>query len=383
MKHSLFQRLYRAQATDRRENLENFLTEMLCDSLNRMGLNGQKKLLYRLFKNEVDILSSILPLNWESQYSIPWDGSTKYIDLIGFSSGVPVILIECKIGASFTQHHSSGEDFEEDTEILDQLTVYGRWLYTKNTNAVLVLLTKNTPPPPGFIGGHGTNSYGVSHRSCISWQDVYEAHESVKNYPLTQDIQRFMESQGVAMDQPTRNDFSILELYLSGPADRVSAMMEDLRNQLKSNYGDVRINWGKEASYQQDGFQSVYDDSVIWGWAFLKEPLNAYIAWGFHFPNKERSGEWHMERFFDGAMPNYPYLFVGAASDFHAGITELQDRLDATWMKADGVGWNGDFAAIKVRPLYEILNSENVRESCMGWVNELFGSALSQIATPN
>jgi hypothetical protein len=324
---SLYSRLLKYQESEDRSNLENYLTEMLCDFLNRLSSDETKdfacQVLFHLsdlcyFSDWIEKLNLESELCWDTQVTVEVDGEMRRPDLICWQRSLPVILIESKIDAGFTEK---------------QLISYDKWLNEKNPEAVLVLLRKNTEAPEGFLTHNAcdvcssSGGYFIPKRNCIHWQQVYDWLKSfiACEHPLkllAEEFIMFMEEQKMAFNQPSSADFAALQLFANGPAGRMNLVMSEIRNQLKKRYPDLA--WlSEEKALGQN--QYIIGDGKIESWVILPYKIDySWFGWGIIFP--EQGGINRIAEEMYKVLPRNPYWFFVVMSNNPLVWREIKQR---------------------------------------------------------
>lgn len=381
---SLYSRLLKYQSTNVKSNLENFLTEMLCDYLNRITenelLSFMKEVLF--FNNSKSWIDNQFITNqeiiWKTQYSINWQGTIKYPDLICLCNKKPCLLVENKIGAQFTQRILTNEQNEKIS--VGQLQDYGTWLNSINQNGAMVLLTNFTDPPNDFL--QPTSNYGVRTRNVIGWQQVYDWLRNLRKNSnnvlcITNDFISFLEEQGMANESPSHSDFSILELFIGGPRMRIGNALKNTREGLQKKY-QQRINWGVEKSYFNDYLYSVDDEGkIVWSWTILDHSEYSYMGWGFIFPDERDI--WDLRKSFV-ILPKEPFAFMLIYSEGEKVKKNFKEKLK---IRPENWLWTQDMdisnrLGLVCAPLSGFLAYDvDFNKAFFEWVNKHFDLALS------
>lgn len=368
---SLYKRLLKYQQTEERSNLENFSTEILCDFLKRLSNDEIDQFLRKVvfFGIDTSVFEDFVSnhkndegnvrIVWKTQYSITISGITKYPDLIGIIDHRPAIIIEVKIGAGFT--HRTHQNDDGAIIHIPQLVDYGNWLYENNNHAFLLLLSHSTPPPCDFLTPG--NKYGIAQRNHITWNQIYrwlnDGMANAKENCLVEDFKKYLLEQNMAIESPARDDFSVLELLVSGAGKRIGDMMKHIRSELEKKYKS-HMSWGKEKSYLNDGLYTIeYKQKIVWSWVILESPEYAFIAWGICFPNELDEWEWRKAC---PTLPTVPFVFIGLFSD----KTKIVDNYKANInLRPDGWHWNeeigkddSDLIGMRFAPLGEFMSFE-------------------------
>ena len=345
---SIYKRLLKYQESDIRSNLENYLTEVLCDYLNRLSNVDIKSfirgIVFHQCKNTcIESFFKVHPfdgkkqnIEWKTQYSINVSGTIKYPDLLGFINKKPAILVEVKIDAGFTERIH--QDVLGNEVITPQLKDYGNWLNYKNPDGVLVLLSHLTTPPDDYL--ETTGNYGVKLRNYIKWQQIYNWLKEQKHNSkpcLTNDFINFLRECNMAIESPNSIDLSVLEIFVSGAGETINNMMKFTREELEKKF-IKNMNWGKEKSYlTNDGLYAIdYKQKAVWSWVLLDSKEYSYIGWGICYPNENNA--WGWKDFFPN-LPKKPFVFIGLFSDKEQVQTNY---INSIKLRPEDWLWNND-----------------------------------------
>ena len=290
---SLYGRLFTYREKAKQAPLENYLTEALCDLLNR-DPEKQRELLKELRLFEWEDTAS---LHFETQVPVKIKNEARQLDLVGYIGDIPVLVIEVKINAEFTA---------------GQLPAYGTWLAAEareggREDAVLALLTYKTSTPEDFKNGDG---YAVKTR-VVHWRDVRRELKALQSsgsstyLALAEEFANFLDEQGVTMEAPKKEDFDKLSEYVqSGTAVRWQNFMNDIRERLKKAVPKhLKLSWEADTQLQAGGaFVSTAD--ALTGWVNISDRYSKkgseilYISWGFYFAPKGNADPFGFHEFF-------------------------------------------------------------------------------------
>lgn len=385
MRVNLYSRLLKYQSSKNRSNLENYLTEMLCDYLNRLSEEDFHLFVkYVLFfdKSEIDYNDwkdqhkELHDIIWRTQYHIELGETYKCPDLICFGDRRPIFLIEAKIGAGFTQRNVKSDDDKEIS--IDQLKDYGNWLSSVNEHSGLILLTHSTSAPPDFLDS--MSDYGVSFRNVISWQRIYNYLSQLlskdNNLCTTKDFINFLEEQGMATEAPTHLDFSALDIFVEGPGMKIGNAMKTTRENLEKRYPNG-IKWRSEEKFLCNYFYTIdYDAKVVWSWAMLDHDEYSYLGWGIVFPRETGPWEW---RNYITELPKIPFVFMGIFSNgvsIRQRFEEQQRDRPSNWI------WSNDVEADAILGITTSLLSDflsydgDFNETFLEWTDKHFNEGL-------
>jgi len=367
---SLYSRLKKYQDTSERESLENYLTEGLCDLLNRMDRERQRAFLSTTIPT-CTALQEIPRLKWKTQVSISMSAKSHYPDLIGYAKGKPVVVVEVKVGAAFTQSQKENEDGSK--ELLSQLQRYGQWLHAENAGSgILILLSAFTQPPADFLDEE-PDEYAIKERHATTWQRVFEQLDTQEGVPLERDYKQFLEEAKVAVNNPTRKDFSILELYLDGPYERITHALKSIRAQLAREYPNS-FNWGRDEKPQSLGFQYEWQNASATNWAMLPKTKDAYFHWGVKFPvDVNLQSSWASEH---PQLEKSIGVFFGISADYEEDDEALKKAAPSGWSISMVDSGNCEYPVICFTPLDTILEGDNFAEECFNWLKLRFDEGL-------
>lgn len=366
---SIYSQLLKYQSRENRSNDENYLTEILCDYLNRLSAEDSKEFVktivfygqeitnYNEFVLQNNYDSEKELITWKTQFSIAIDQTTKFPDLVGFIRNLPVIIIEVKIGAGFTYRiHNDNDGNEVSTP---QLIDYGKWLNEQNPHGVLLLLSYSTTPPINFLINN--NIYGIQQKNYVTWQHIYnwlkQIEQSIESICLTKDFINFLLERNMANASPNSTDLSALNIFMSGSGNRIQSMMKSVRETLEEKYID-NMKWGKEKTYLMDGtYTFAFEQNLAWSWSFVECNEYTYLAWGICFPDEHDEWEWKLSF---PELPKNPFVFIGI---FSSGEKTKQICLAKTknqpkeWMWCNIQNFKGDgLLGIKTFGLDNILS---------------------------
>ena len=266
-KQSLYSALfpYRPRFNDRsaakgekrgREPLEDFLTSALTDLLNRLTPREMKDAIEELFLDESSAaawkrLCERQPetrLTWSAQQNLEGAGRC---DIVLNDEKGPLLIIEAKIGAGYSESRGPSSSSEEDKgfRIKDrhQLVRYGQWLSenckTPEWRGALVLLTHFTEPPDDFISNE-EEKYHVEFTSVCRWSRVFlwlkklgqknSKSNSQSAYFLANQLEKFLEEKNMNSATITIENLEAAKPFVIGEhAERIAASFIAIRERLK------------------------------------------------------------------------------------------------------------------------------------------------------
>ena len=272
---SLYGRLFTYRERRHRRPLEDFLTEALCDILNRLPLAEMAEFVADLFlpaaAREIwrQQFGEANDLRWETQESIGSDGRP---DLILRCDGHPLIVVENKIGAGIGQRQAATGG---DKDTRDQLMAYGQWLKgqcaARDWPGAIVLLTHFTSPPDRF--GADETAFGVEWQHVCRWPAVWRwlassASRVTDNcavatwQALAAELVQFLREKDMTSETMTLYDLAAAEMYI-GSAARVSSLFNRIWNE--GVYPVWREGYGHTDAYVSRGsIEYCTDGAKLW-----------------------------------------------------------------------------------------------------------------------
>ena len=374
---SLYGRLFAYRERPARRPLEDFLTEALCDILNRLSQHQMREM--------VEFVSTfLLPTDareaWREQVydyrGLAWItqvpiGASGRVDLLLRNDVQPLIIIENKITDPHTQ----------------RLRDYGLWLKEKCEGhkwpGAIVFLTHLTAPPEGF--GDRDPAYGVRWQQICRWpavckwlataaqEDSPDGRHSVQRI-LRDELAIFLKEKSMTSETMTLHDLSAAEIYVSSAA-RVNQLFKRIWEEA------VKPDWGPMA-YKHDAAQversvSSYDSegAVLWDWIYLRPPHSAYdgdvwfLAWGIGFPAV--GGDWWKDA--APSLPSRTYAFVCLSTT--DGERKSLPTIAANIFSSLGAGWSISPSSgnnlIKAQPMCVFdPDPERLADQMIKWVAE-------------
>ena len=304
---ALFSRLFKYAPLPGRTQLENFLTESLCDLLERMTVLDRKGV-ERFVLDALagsrspsgfrERLAEAKGLYWTTQKSISFADNRGYLDLCLLADKRIILVIENKIGSGFTSHsisQSGDEDETTSTEELLQLDFYDRWLSAKCPGAALVLLSHLTEAPPDFLVGDGdktdAHASAVFHHVC-RWAEVYDwvsewiessgcvLHDKPAGVflnVLSGEFLQFLEQKNMNVAAIKDSDLDLLSAYFSQDVwKKMRNLMVSMRLRVVPLLADPR---GSPRNVPQN--EAWEETQILWDWAYsYEEELEWYVGWG-------------------------------------------------------------------------------------------------------
>jgi hypothetical protein len=307
----LYSRLFKYAPLPNRTQLENFLTESLCDFLGRMTAVDRKAV--ECFILDV-LLGSHAPLPfrqqianakgfcWETQKRIYFRGKQGCIDICMLADKEITLVVENKVTAGFTEHRLSEvsgeeEDSDENSEVpISQLDVYDGWLSENYPRAALVLLTHVTNAPLTFLSKQAVQTDGEPARNVFHWvcrwatihrwlaEGRYHTATNISSNSqqvfldmLAGEFREFLEQHNMKKTEIKGPDLDLL----------VTSLSQDIWNKMRDLMGSVRelVSASLSSHYEQPRYfpetKAWKETEILWDWAYCYEKdLRWYIGWG-------------------------------------------------------------------------------------------------------
>ena len=298
---SFYGRLFHAGSAER-ERLEDFLTEILADLLNRLPERAKRHFCERFLLRDsdpsdrrawLDRASQPGNLVWKSQAWIAIAGMQKRPDLILYhrrsefahvpSPGrhrasyreTPILIVECKVSAKFGS---------------DQLASYDKWLVQNGGSLVaLVVITHSTEAPVDFRY-KGRESYKARITTIRRWSELYSwlSDDLDQAFPekdlppecalLRSELVEFLREERLMTDEPTFQDVAAARLYLnSGAHMRFVGFMTSIRNAVREKFGNLK-GWPDKPP--QLWSEPSYEYGGVADWCVLHRGIQ--VGWGLY-----------------------------------------------------------------------------------------------------
>lgn len=369
---SLYGRLFTYRERPDRTPLEDFLTEALCDLLNRLPREVMREFVAKLFlpPDAGDAWREIVDnggiLLWKTQERIAAVGR---LDLMLCCNEEPLIVVENKVGHSVT---------------VEQLSGYGQWLGRQvagqDWRGALVFLTHFTAPPDSFAKGD-TNTYGVPWQPVCRWPDVWRwLNANASAQPETswgafaKELADFLGEQEMTSEMMTQHDLAALAVYVPSAA-RVHHLLHHIWTEA------VKPSWDNDGLYGHSSLDAEHttigyysDEAQISDFAYVRSPNAPYdwnvwfLTWGIAFP--EQPVKWCRDAI--PPLPKRPYAFFGflsandrqpIPSDSKQGCWGLNDGWSVSESEPNGL--------IKGRAMSDFdPDPDRLAEQITNWVSE-------------
>jgi hypothetical protein len=317
-------------------------------------------------------------------------------DIVLVADGVPVLVVENKVGSGLRMHGRRGaaaadgpemiSDGETERELVraggeleevrTQLHTYAEWLASKCADpstrgwpGALVLLTHSCPPPADFSDG-APGSYKINWRRLSRWHEVaawlLKVSDPGDSNPapgagtgdtrlgwivLAREMADFLKERNMAEDRIVKSDLEWVALRMaegeSGFSERVKSTLTTVIQKIAS---DVPI-------LQWDKFDGAFDEAsrALWGWGYLRgehappRVRSQFLTVGVCYPTDD--SDWCRAV---PPLPGWPHMIVALGHDpkgeFASWTEDLRTMLPAGWRTVEGGSWLHTFVA---KPLYE------------------------------
>lgn len=382
---SFLNRLFRYRASEKRRPLEDFLSEVLADFINRSPISEANNFIIECFipRDLRNLAQSIIKdqrIHARTQVYIP---NGKCLDILLEVEGLPIIILENKTWAAFQMHArmpepASQEDIDKKLEVSSennervaveydhQLVTYGHWLSSiskpNDWPGVLSVLTHAALPPTDFTF-HNSATYGVVPHLQF-WRNIH-AHlrKSLGNVSDNQinsawkfvglELATFLEINEMDSSDLSAVEISSINVSIS-PLKKLKTVFAEVGTELVQRQPSIFVRRGHSTQVR-------YDDSFVWGWNFLKEYPRSYIGYGLYFSSP--TGEFAL------AVPplsDQEHAFIAVGSDDHV-MNFVNDTLPNGWNK---IG-DGHYI-VKAIPLSMRHNEERFPQFILRKINESF-----------
>jgi len=209
----------------------------------------------------------------------------KRPDIMVFDGDEPIMIIECKVGAGFTEG-AFVENGSSAAHKVDQLRFYDKWLAARTTRPVaLVLLTHLVDAPIDFLVDRG--KYQSALRSVKRWSQLYRWLTTEDRQTWWKDVDRalvdetiqFLKEKELMSENPTLNDFAAARLYLGGGAyARIADALRITRRSIESRFAKSLLSGFPN---KPPVIKSLETEGWISDWC--RAGKNPVIGWGFYF----------------------------------------------------------------------------------------------------
>ncbi len=329
---NIYSRLYTYRQNQKREALEDFLTEAFADLFDRLDAPTKRSLLAVLMPSSAvalieAIVSDLGALNLQTQVVITVEGYSKRPDMVLRWGRRNLLVIEAKVGAGF-QSHTFGAPAEADSEpvVRNQLETYAEWIAGQQEDdaawpGAIVFLTARTDPPEGF---RQRRQDGVM-TSVVTWKEVgLWLHKTLgagdrrlAAVALAADLHAFIKENDLMTKYPTSRDLAATMLFAHSYI-ALEAMIRDTIKVMAKQF--PKLSHGRNLNV---GFLSGHN--LYWGWflfskAVRRLPTVPFLAVGICF---EVPKAWEGD--VDGLPQHEPFFFVVSGDD------RYKERIDTIY----------------------------------------------------
>lgn len=394
---SLFNRLFWYRERQGHAPYENMLSEMLVALLERLPRSRMSDFVAHALLPDSAVdqwrrsLAKWSRVEWLTEVSM----TCGRADIVLVADGVPVLVIENKVGSGLRLHARRGAAAEADDsamisdseterevvraegeleEVRTQLHTYAEWLAKKCADpstqgwpGALVLLTHNCPAPAHFSDG-APGSYAIKWRRLSQWHEVAAWLLKVSNpnnsnsdpdggdtrlgwIVLAREMADFLKERKMAENRMVKSDLEWVALRMaegeSGFSERAKSTLTIVIQKIASDV--PTLEW--------DRFDGEFDEDsqALWGWGYLKgehappRVKTQFLAVGVCYPTND--SDWCRAA---PSLPGWPHMFVALAHDprgaFASWTEDLRTTLPPDWRTVKGGSWLHTFVA---KPLYE------------------------------
>jgi hypothetical protein len=393
---SLFSRLFWYRERQGHAPYENMLSELLVALLERLPRIQMSDFVVNIFlpNSAVDQWRQSSPawkrIEWLTEVSMTHGRA----DIVLVADGIPVLVIENKVGSGLRTHRRPRAQRTEDQaaalndeierefarsegeveEVRTQLHTYAEWLASKCNDpathgwpGALVLLTHSCPQPADFSMGR-SGAYAVAWRRTCQWNEVAawllrvsESGHTKRDFGdgdgdqrpgwivLAREMADFLKERNMAEDRMVKSDLEwVAQRMAEGEPGFFERVASTLTTVVRKVASDVPI-------LQWDKFDGAFDEDsrALWGWGYLKREhahgRYQFLALGICYPTAD--SDWCR------AIPPlvaWPHMVVVLGYDprgeFAPWTEKLRSLLPANWRTVEGSSWLHTFVA---RPVYD------------------------------
>lgn len=352
----MFSDLYRYREREKKQNLEDWLTECLAAVLRSLPIPCLAKVLshitgqpYEVIQEKLAVVSIVTQKRVQRGIEArDWQRP----DLLIYLGAEPWLLFENKVS------HSVEES--DDGPLETQLHRYGAWLqsqpfHVSGLRRALVFVTHDTPIPPDFGRPDSRHpSYSGLGRHCSTWGHLARLlNDATKDLSsllharaLVEAFKSYLEEQGMANEYPEYKDLAGLSLYVEKGdsfCKLVNGMIERLR-ELTPYSGNVV--WAD--------FDS--DEGTFAAHRYLKAEKrfdgDTFVATGLWFP--DLAHDWYSEEILATTgvpVSPSPKVYLQLANPETGGLAKLEGSPGQRWHRVDSdfIVFE-DFAAFPIDP---------------------------------
>ena len=338
----LFTDLYRYRQREKKNNLEDWLTECVAAILRALPKPVFAAFAARLTGQNADSIANVFEdLSIATQVTIDrgTQGSQRPDLLISIAApdegdrkkpSQPWLLFENKVF-----HHVDEEELDSG-EIQNQLHRYGNWLRKQDFDRpefsrALVFITHGTQAPDDFKTPDDNHpSYGKLGRICGTWGSLADLLEEVSSdfddalhfRELIKAYHTFLKEHGMADDYPEYRDYSDLAAYIE-TGDKFEKLVNEMICKLDC-FAPFRgrVSWA----------HSDADRGIFYAYRYLAEGTNydqqTYVATGIWFP--DRGEGWYseeLEEAMGSPISHSPKIFLQLANDKDGALGAIEGEV--------------------------------------------------------
>ena len=345
---SIYGNIFRYSPSTGRSQLENFLTESLCDLLGRLTILDRKGIEAFVLEALVQTASTTSfrehlqgaeHLRWATQHTITVECGVKQykggiFDLCLFADNRVLLVVEVKIAASFTSRLVDQPLEEEEGRIeqleLKQLELYDRWIAANAPDAGLILLTHLTPAPTGFLEKSSDERlspliyrYRTQLRAKSQWAGVYswlinwckrstyQSDQGVFFRLAAFEFLQFLEEKNLDMEIVKASDLELLGSFFSNDVrKKLRLMFDSTRKVVTPLLPNMRK---QEPAVQLPLAEAWTQTQISWDWGYCYkdrwQELGWYVGWGL----AGSKGLWDLTKI---SLPDALQAFVLFTADY-------------------------------------------------------------------
>ncbi|WP_191970231.1 PDDEXK-like family protein [Methylobacterium planeticum] len=288
-------RLFRYKSTEKKTQLEDFLSEVLADFLNRAPAPEAARLIADCFvpremTADFKALASGRRIEIRTQVRLE---DRNILDLLVELDGQPLIVVESKIFAAFQRHlrrttpETSNEQDDRNLE-RHQLETYGFWLRDakkpQGWPGVIAVLTHAAKAPADFVVANSERYGAIPHQ--VYWRNLHGMLRRVvgsnANDPdvpawkfVGREICSFLESYEMDSSDLTAVDISAVNVALS-PIRKFDAVFTEVGAELLHRHPGLLVA-------RSQSHESAAAASRAWGWTYFDGAKKMYVAYGIYF----------------------------------------------------------------------------------------------------
>lgn len=352
----LFIDLYRYRQRERKNNLEDWLTECLAATLRSLDRNQWIRFLVEFSRLEpnraAELVKSELPIvrtqvQAGAEFGIP--------DLVIFAGDEPFILFENKVA------HRVTEDLDDSGQIRNQLHRYAEWLHKRRLPDVgdtcLVFLTHITPPPEDFLSPSHGHLYHNVRRITSTWGHLGRLLRAIAQDEgqrslacgLSRAFYKMLEDEQMANEFPTSTALASLEVFLAQGAE--------IENLLKAMWNEIS-GVAKSSNTSRERIESEFEFGRYSAWRYVNwiervSTKTAFLMTGIWFP--EIADTWPRESL-EGLDPHGPQIFLCFGDDDYDVFKTVEGKPSDQWLRP-----YSDF--LRMAPLHQFSGTPDQRAS--------------------